>query len=150
MDYRVLTVSRELGSGRGQIAQFIARRLGLEVAGALIDEIACAAKVDTGLVCRFDEHVEGWLSCINRQAMRCAALAAGVALADEKYFDPDVIAILRGRLSSAPMSPAGASSSGGSTVHLAGGVGHIPGLYLCVAARPDSPAKNTARTRRPH
>lgn len=95
MDYRVLTVSREFGSGGGRIAQSIAERLGWKLLDrALIDEIACAAKVDTGVVRRFDEHVEGWLSRLNRQAMRSAALAAGVALLDEKCFDPEVMADL--------------------------------------------------------
>lgn len=95
MDYRVLTVSREFGSGGGRIAQSIAKRLGWKLLdAALIDEIACAAKVDAGVVSRFDEHVEGWLSRLNRQAMRGAALAAGVALAEEKCFDPEVMAEL--------------------------------------------------------
>ena len=95
MEYRVLTVSREFGSGGGRIAQSIAGRLGWKLLdGALIDEIACAAKVDTGVVSRFDEHVEGWLSRMNRQAMRGAALAAGVALAEEKCFDPETMADL--------------------------------------------------------
>lgn len=95
MGYRVLTVSREFGSGGGRIAQSIARRMGWRLLdGALIDEIACAAKVDAGVVSRFDEHVEGWLSRLNRQAMRGAALAAGVALAEEKCFDPETMADL--------------------------------------------------------
>jgi len=99
MDYRVLTVSREFGSGGGRIAQSIAERLGWKLLDrALIEEIACAAKVDAGVVSRFDEHVEGWLSRMNRQAMRGAALAAGVALAEEKCFDPDVMADLSRRI----------------------------------------------------
>ena len=92
MDYRVLTVSREFGSGGGRIAQSIAKRLGWKLLdGALIDEIACAAHVDKGVVSRFDEHVEGWLRRMNRQAMRSAALAAGVALEQEQCFDADVM-----------------------------------------------------------
>jgi cytidylate kinase len=92
MDYRVLAVSREFGSGGGRIAQSIAKQLGWKLLdGALIDEIACAAHVDAGIVSRFDEHVDGWLSRMNRQAMRGAALAAGVALEQEKCFDEDVM-----------------------------------------------------------
>jgi CMP/dCMP kinase len=99
MNYRVLTVSREFGSGGGRIAQAIAERLGWKLLDrALIDEIACAAKVDTGVVNRFDEHVEGWLKRVNRQVMRGAALAAGVALIDEKCFDPDMMADLSRRI----------------------------------------------------
>jgi cytidylate kinase len=92
MDYRVLTVSREFGSGGGRIAQSIAKRLGWKLLdGALIDEIACAAHVDAGVVSRFDEHIAGWIRRLNRQAMRGAALAAGVALQQEKCFDEDVM-----------------------------------------------------------
>ena len=99
MEYRVLTVSREFGSGGGRIAQSIAKRLGWKLLdGALIDEIACAAKVDAGVVSRFDEHVEGWFARLNRQAMRGAAMAAGVALQEEKCFDPDVMADLTKRV----------------------------------------------------
>src|SRR5579871_3066947 len=95
MDYRVLTVSREFGSGGGRIAQSIAKRLGWRLLdSALIDEIACAAHVDSGVVRRFDEHVGGWLRRLNRQAMRGAALTAGVALQEEKCFDEDVMADL--------------------------------------------------------
>jgi cytidylate kinase len=95
MEYRVLTVSREFGSGGGRIAQSIAKRLGWSLLdSALIEQIACEAKVDARVVSRFDEHVEGWLAGINRQAMRGAAMAAGVALAEEKCFDPDVMADL--------------------------------------------------------
>jgi len=99
MEYRVLTVSREFGSGGGRIAQSIAKKLGWKLLdSALIDEIACEAKVDSGVVSRFDEHVEGWLARVNRQAMRGAAMAAGVALDEEKCFDPDVMADLTRRI----------------------------------------------------
>ncbi len=92
MEYRVLTVSREFGSGGGRIAQSIAKRLNWKLLDAeLIDEIACAAHVDAGVVSRLDEHVDGWLRRMNRQAMRGAALAAGVALQQEKCFDEDVM-----------------------------------------------------------
>jgi len=95
MDYRVLTVSREFGSGGGRIAQSIARRLGwIQLDSALIHEIACEAKVDDGVVSRFDEHVDGWLSRMNRQAMRGSAMAVGIVLEQEKCFDEDTMADL--------------------------------------------------------
>src|SRR5579863_9891747 len=95
MEYRVLTVSREFGSGGGRIAQSIAKRLNWKLLDAeLIDEIACAAHVDAGVVSRFDEHVDGWLSRMNRQAMRGAAMAAGIVLEQEKCFDEDTMADL--------------------------------------------------------
>ena len=99
MDYRVLTVSREFGSGGGRIAQSIANRLGWKLLDSkLIEEIACEAKVDAGVVRRFDEHVDGWLSRINRQAIRGAAMAAGVMLENERCFDEDTMADLTRRI----------------------------------------------------
>jgi cytidylate kinase len=87
-----LTVAREFGSGGSRIAQSIANRLGWKLLDdALIEEIACAAQVDSKVVSRFDEHVEGWLHRINRQAMRGAAMAAGVEPTQEKCFDEDTM-----------------------------------------------------------
>src|SRR5258708_38363605 len=79
MNYRVLTVSREFGSGGGRIAKTIADRQGWELLdSALIEAIACAAHVDPNVVSHFDEHVGGWLRRMNRQGMRGAGVAAGV------------------------------------------------------------------------
>jgi cytidylate kinase len=90
--YQALTVAREFGSGGATIAQSIANRLGWKLLDdALIEEIACAAQVDSKVVSRFDEHVEGWLHRINRQAMRSAAMAAGIELEQEKCFDEDTM-----------------------------------------------------------
>jgi cytidylate kinase len=92
VDYRVLTVSREFGSGGGRIAKTVAERLGWKLLdGALIEAIACAAHVDFKLVSDYDEHVESWLRRMNRQAMRGAALAAGVVLDEGNCFDADVM-----------------------------------------------------------
>jgi cytidylate kinase len=95
MEHRILTVSREFGSGGGRIAQSIAKRLRWKLLdSALIEQIACEAKLDEAVVSRFDEHVESWVARLNRQAMRGAAMAAGVALEEEKCFDPEVMADL--------------------------------------------------------
>jgi len=122
MEYRVLTVSREFGSGGGRIAQSIAKRLAWKLLdSALIEQIACEAKVDLGVVSRFDEHVEGWLARINRQAMRGAAMAAGVALAEEKCFDPDVMADLTRKIIEHAYETGNCVIVGrGATVHPAG------------------------------
>jgi cytidylate kinase len=90
MDYRVLTVNREFGSGGGRIAQNIAQRLGWKLLDRdIIDAIAYAAHVDTSVVRHYDEHVDSWLRRINQQAMRAAALTAGIALAENSVFDAD-------------------------------------------------------------
>ncbi len=88
MEYRVLTVNREFGSGGGRIAQTIAEWLGWKLLDRdIIDAIAYAAHVDSNVVRHYDEYVDSWLSRINQQAMRSAALAAGLELGEHDVFD---------------------------------------------------------------
>ena len=90
MKYRVLTVNREFGSGGGRIAQTIAERLGWKLLDRdIIDAIAYAAHVDKKVVRHYDEHVDSWLRRINQQAMRSAALAAGLELGENSVFDAE-------------------------------------------------------------
>jgi cytidylate kinase len=90
MDCRVLTVNREFGSGGGRIAQTIAGWLGWKLLDRdIIDAIAYAAHVDTDVVQHYDEHVDSWLRRINQQAMRGAALAAGIELGEDSVFDAE-------------------------------------------------------------
>lgn len=90
MDYRVLTVNREFGSGGGRIAQRIAERLGWKLLDRdIIDAIAYAAHVDPKVVRHYDEHVDSWLKRINQQAMRSAALTTGLALQENSVFDAE-------------------------------------------------------------
>lgn len=92
MGYRVLTVSREFGSGGGRIAKIVAEHLGWKLLDReLIEAIACSAHVDSRVVTELDERAESWLGRMNRRAMRSAALAAGVVPEDEHCFDPDVM-----------------------------------------------------------
>ncbi len=90
MEYRLLTVNREFGSGGGRIAQTIAEQLGWKLLDRdIIDAIAYAAHVDSDVVRNHDEHVESWLRRINRGAMRSAALAAGLELGEGAVFNAD-------------------------------------------------------------
>lgn len=90
MRYRLLTVNREFGSGGGRIAQAIAENLGWKLLDRdIIDAIAYAAHVDSRLVRQYDEHVQSWLRRVNQQAMRSAALAAGLELRDNSVFDAE-------------------------------------------------------------
>jgi cytidylate kinase len=92
VDYKVLTVSREFGSGGGRIAKIVAERLGWRLIDReLIEAIAYSAHVDPRVVTQFDERAESWMGRMNRRAMRGAALAAGVATEEENCFDPDVM-----------------------------------------------------------
>jgi CMP/dCMP kinase len=93
MRYRLLTVNREFGSGGGRIAQTIAENLGWKLLDKdIIDAIAYAAHVDQSVVRRYDEHIESWLSRFNQQAMRSAALTAGLELRDNAIFDAEEMA----------------------------------------------------------
>jgi cytidylate kinase len=88
--YRVLTVNREFGSGGGRIAQTIANWLGWKLLDRdIIDAIAYQAHVDKSVVRKYDEHVDSWLRRINQQAMRSAALAAGLELGENSVFDAE-------------------------------------------------------------
>jgi cytidylate kinase len=99
MNYRVLTVDREFGSGGARIAKIVADQLGWKLLdSALIDAIACAGHVNPKVVSNYDEHVESWLRRMNRQAMRGAAMAAGVIPEDENCFDPDVMTEMTRRI----------------------------------------------------
>ena len=92
VDYRVLTVAREFGSGGGRIAKIAAEELGWKLIDRdLIEEIANAARVDPRVVTRFDEKPESWMGRMNRRAMQGAALAAGVIPEEETCFDCDVM-----------------------------------------------------------
>jgi len=90
VEYRVLTVNREFGSGGGRIAETIAGWLGWKLLDKdIIDAIAYAAHVDSKVVQPYDEHVVSWLRRINQQAMRSAALAAGLELGEDSVFDAE-------------------------------------------------------------
>jgi cytidylate kinase len=90
VEYKLLTVNREFGSGGGRIAQTIAEWLGWKLLDRdIIDAIAYAAHVDKKVVRHYDEHVDSWLRRINQQAMRSAALAAGLQLGDNSVFDAE-------------------------------------------------------------
>jgi cytidylate kinase len=83
-------VNREFGSGGGRIAQTIAEWLGWKLLDRdIIDAIAYAAHVDKSVVRNYDEHVVSWLRRINQQAMRSAALAAGLELGESSVFDAE-------------------------------------------------------------
>lgn len=90
MGYRVLTVNREFGSGGGRIAEAIAKRLDWKLLDRnIIDAIAYAAHVPQKVVSHYDEHVDSWMRRFNQQAMRSAALAAGLELREGSVFDAD-------------------------------------------------------------
>ncbi len=92
MNYRVLTVSREFGSGGGRIAGTIAGWLGWKLLdGEIITAIARRAHVDSHVVSTYDERVHSWLRRINEDAVRGVAMASGHPLEEEDIFDTHVM-----------------------------------------------------------
>jgi len=67
MRYRVLTVSREYGSGGSDIAHLIARDLGWRLVDKeLIGEISRKGRVSQSEAAAFDERVDPWIHRISR------------------------------------------------------------------------------------
>lgn len=67
MKYRVLTVSREYGSGGGEIADIVARELGWRLLDKeLITEISRKEQVPDTEVAAFDEKVDPWIHRLTR------------------------------------------------------------------------------------
>ena len=65
--FRVVTVSREYGSGGAAIAAKLAALVGFQLLDrALIERMANAARVDPGTAEKLDEHVDPWLARLGR------------------------------------------------------------------------------------
>ncbi len=59
--FRIITVSREYGSGGGAAGETLARRLGWRLVDrSLVAEVAERAKVDASVAAHFDEAVDPW------------------------------------------------------------------------------------------
>jgi cytidylate kinase len=67
MRYRVLTISREYGSGGAEIAHLIARDLGWKLIDKeLINEISQKGQVSANEAAAFDEKVDPWIHRLTR------------------------------------------------------------------------------------
>ncbi len=93
MKYRILTVSREYGSGGAQIARRIAGQLGWTLLDSrLLTDVARSAQVDIRTAGANDERVDSWFHWLNKNAMRAAAVSAGLKLEDAEMFDAETMA----------------------------------------------------------
>ena len=93
MKYRILTVSREYGSGGAQIARRIAGQLGWTLLDSrLLTDVARSAQVDIRTAGENDERVDSWFHWLNKNAMRAAALSAGLKMEDAELFDAETMA----------------------------------------------------------
>lgn len=92
--FRVVTISREFGSGGSIIARKVAEKLRWNLLDrSLITAVARAAQVDAGTAERYDEHVESWWHRFNQGGIRSAAIFAGIAPDDAQFFDAETEAM---------------------------------------------------------
>ncbi len=93
LKYRILTVSREYGSGGAQIARRIAERLGWTLLDArILSDVARSAQVDVRTAGENDERVDSWFHWLNKNAMRAAAVSAGLKIDETELFDAETMA----------------------------------------------------------
>ena len=95
---RVITISREYGSGGGAIARQLADRLQWKlIDDPLVAEIAHTANVPADLARRFDERVDPWFHRITKALWR-GGYEANVSRCEAAAFDADAMADLWNRV----------------------------------------------------
>jgi cytidylate kinase len=97
--YRVLTISREYGSGGIHTARMTANQLGWRLLDyELIETIVERANVDSHVAQRFDERVDPWLHRISRKALWQGTFEGVATLEETAVFDAHTMAILTRRI----------------------------------------------------
>lgn len=93
--YRVMTVSREYGSGGAAIAGAVAARLGWRLLDrAVLAEAARAANVDPALARAYDERVDSWAHRIAKKALWRGGFEQLAGVTDRDFFDAETMATL--------------------------------------------------------
>jgi cytidylate kinase len=91
MEIRAITIGGEYGSGRAEIAERVANRLGWRlVDNCLIEDIARTAHVDPEVARRFDERTDPWLHRLHKALWHGGY--EGVVTTTEAGFDADAMA----------------------------------------------------------
>jgi cytidylate kinase len=73
--FRVITISREFGSGGAMLAEALAARLGWQLLDrTIVEQVAAAARVDPELVTRYDERPDTWLHTLAKNVFSYGAL----------------------------------------------------------------------------
>jgi cytidylate kinase len=97
--YRVLTVSREFGSGGILVARRIAENLAWKLLdSALIEAIVEKSNVDPAVAKRYDEKIDPWLHRVSRKALWHGAFESVAELSDTDVFDAQTMALLTRRV----------------------------------------------------
>ncbi len=95
--FRVLTISREYGSGGAVIGRRVSEQLGWKLLDKVfIENIARAAKVDPQLARRFDERTDSWLERLAHQGAGLwrGAFEGAVLVSPPDFFDAETMAML--------------------------------------------------------
>ena len=97
--YRVLTVSREYGSGGILVARRIAEHLGWKLLdSAFIEAIVEKANVDPAVAKRYDEKIDPWLHRVSRKALWHGVFEGVAELSETDVFDAQTMAVLTRRV----------------------------------------------------
>jgi hypothetical protein len=73
--FRIVTISREYGSGGARLAEQLAKRLGWQLLDkTIVEQVAAAAHVDPELVTRYDERPDNWLHTLAKNVFSYGAL----------------------------------------------------------------------------
>jgi cytidylate kinase len=96
--YRVLTISREFGSGGIHVARRVAEHMSWRLLDSeLIETIVERANVDPAVARRYDERVDAWLHRVSQKALWLGAIE-GVSNARPEVFDAATMATLTQRV----------------------------------------------------
>jgi len=96
---RVITISREFGSGGAAIASALAGRLSWQLLDqALVDQVARAAHVDPELARTYDERLDTWMHRVAKTALWRGAPYGVTTAAQQDYFDAETMAALESGL----------------------------------------------------
>lgn len=93
--FRIITISREYGSGGGSIAAALAARLDWRLFDrAFVSEVARMAHVDPDLARAYDERVDSWLHRVAKQGLWHGAFEHLATVSESDFFDSDTMAAL--------------------------------------------------------
>lgn len=93
--YRVITISREYGSGGGAIAGMLASKLGWRLLDrAMISEVAHTAHIDPALARTYDERLDSWVHRVGKRALWHGGFSQLASVSDRDFFDADTMAAL--------------------------------------------------------
>jgi cytidylate kinase len=97
--FRVVTISREFGSGGAAIAGAVAAKLGWRLLdNAFVMDVARTARVDPALARSYDERMDSWIHRISKGALWHGTFERVPTVTDMDYFDADTMAFLTAEL----------------------------------------------------